>query len=129
MHGLPLRRGCCHDEETAILEDLLYVPHGRRLEEACHLLLRTASRSGELRGESIRLVPNTNQVFLSGVRLRLGILFFALSALQPDRESLERFLLIPTHIGEVLRLGFKTKFLLVQAFCTFLGETFTLASI
>ena len=128
MHRLPLRRGCCHAEDTASLEDLLNVPHGSRFKEVFHLCFRPASRSGELRGESVRLVPSTNQVFLSGVRLRLGILSFALSALQSGRESLERTLLLATHIGETMRLGFKTKFLLLH-FCLSIDETFTQASV
>ena len=37
-------------------------------------------------------------------------------------------MLFATHIGEVMRFGFKTKFLLVQAFCLALDETFTLVS-
>ena len=128
MHRLPLRRGCCHTEDTASLEDLLNVPHGSRLEEVIHLSLRSASRSGELRGESVRLVPSTNRIFLSGVRLFLGVGSFALSALQSGRESVDRILLLATHIGETMRLRFKTKFLFLH-FCLSIDETFTQASI
>ena len=128
MHRLPLRRGCCHAEDTASLEDLLNVPHGSRFKEVFHLCFRPASRSGELRGESVRLVPSTSQIFLSGVRLDLGVGPFTLSALQSGRESVDCILPLPTHIGEAMHLRFKTKFLLLH-FCLLLSETFTQASI
>ena len=128
MHRLPLRRGCCHTEDTASLEDFLNVPKGSQLEEVIHLILLSASRDGKLRCESVRLVPSTSQFFLSGVSLALGFGSFALSALQSGRESVDRILLLATHICETMRLRFKTKFLLLH-FCLLFGETFTQASV